>query len=63
MSKEMLHGLIEMIDDDDIEVLYKVLVKFVPEVPPEPDEIQALENGRRDRTENGTIRRDAINWD
>lgn len=42
MSKEMLHGLIEMIPDDDIEVLYKIFVKFVPEVPPEPDEIQVL---------------------
>lgn len=38
----MLHGLIEMISDDDIEALYKALVKFVPEVPPEPDEIEAL---------------------
>ena len=43
MSKEMLHGLIEMIPENDIEVIYKVLVKFVPEEPPEPDEIEAIE--------------------
>ena len=63
MSKDILHGLIEMIPDDDIEVLYRVLVKFVPEVLPEPDEIQALEEGRRDREENGTIPHEEINWD
>jgi len=63
MSKEMLHGLIEMIPEKDIDVIYKVLVKFVPEVPPEPDEIEAIEEGRKDREENGTIPHDAINWD
>ncbi|MCM1218792.1 MAG: hypothetical protein NC548_30270 [Lachnospiraceae bacterium] len=62
MSKEMLHGLIEMIPENDIEVIYKVLVKFVPEEPPEPDEIEAIEEGRRDREENGTITHEAINW-
>lgn len=49
ISKEMFHGLIEMIPDDDIEVLYRVFVKFVPEVPSEPDELPALDEGRRDR--------------
>lgn len=52
-----------MIPDDDFEVLYRVLVKFVPEVPPESDEMQALEDGRRDRAENGTIPHETINWD
>ncbi|MCM1174071.1 MAG: hypothetical protein NC341_03365 [Blautia sp.] len=58
----MLHGLIEMIPENDIEVIYKVLVKFVPEEPSEPDEIKAMEEGRRDREKNGTIPHEAINW-
>lgn len=29
----------------------------------EPDEIEALLNGRKDRAKNGTISHDAINWD
>lgn len=41
-----------MMPDDDIEVLYRDLVKFVPEVALEPDEIQAIEDGRMDRAEN-----------
>ncbi len=63
MSKEMLKGMIELVPDEDIETIYKVIVKFIPEDAPLPDEIQALEDGRRDRAENGTIPHDAINWD
>lgn len=63
MSREMLHGLIDMIPEDETEIIYKILIKFVPEVPPEQDEIEAITEGRRDREENGTIPHDAINWD
>lgn len=63
MSKEALKNLIELVPDEDIDILYKVIVKFVPEVEPEPGEIQALLDGRKDRLENGTVPHDAINWD
>lgn len=63
MSKEALKNLIELVPDEDIDLLYKVVIKFVPEVEPEPDELQALLDGRKDRLENGTIPHDAINWD
>lgn len=63
MSREMLHGLLELVPEKDIDVLYQVIVKFIPEEPPEPDEIEAIEEGRRDRRENGTVPHSAINWD
>ena len=63
MSKEMLKSLIELVPENDIDVLYRVIVKFIPEVEPEPDEIAAIQEGRKDRMENGTIPHDAINWD
>lgn len=44
-------------------VLYKVIVKFIPEIIPESDEIEAILEGKKDRTKNGTIPHDAINWD
>ena len=63
MSKEMLKNLIELVPEEDVEVLYKVIVKFIPETVPEPDEIEAILDGRKDRAQNGTIPHDAINWD
>lgn len=63
MSKETLKNLIELVPENDIEVLYRVIVKFIPEAKPEPDEIEALLEGRKDRAENGTIPHEAIDWD
>lgn len=38
-------------------------LKGIQEVEPEPGEIEALLEGRKDREENGTVPHNAINWD
>lgn len=63
MSRETLKNLIELVPEKDIDVLYNVIIKYIPEVEPESDEIEALLEGRRDREKNGTIPHHAINWD
>lgn len=63
MSKEMLKNLIELVPEKDIDTLYRVIVKFVPEVIPEPEELEAIRIGRKDREMNGTIPHEAIDWD
>lgn len=63
MSKETLKNLIELVPEEDVEVLYKVIIKFIPETVPEEDEIEAIREGRADREKNGTVPHDAINWD
>lgn len=63
MSKEMLKNLIELVPDEEVDTLYRVIVKFIPEVEPEPDEIAAIADGRNDRFANGTISHEDIKWD
>lgn len=63
MSKEMLKNLIDIIAEDDIDTIFKVLIRFVPEDEPLPDEIEAIEAANNSIKENGTIPHDAINWD
>ncbi len=63
MSKEMLKNLIELVPEKDIDTLYRVIVKFVPEVIPESEELEAIRAGRKDREMNGTIPHEAIDWD
>lgn len=63
MSKEMLKGLIELVPDEDIETIYKVIVKFIPEDRPLQDEIEAIERANKSIEKNGTIPHDAIDWD
>lgn len=63
MSKEMLKNLIDIIADDDVDTIFKVLIRFIPEDEPLPDEIEAIEAANRDIAENGTVLHEAINWD
>ncbi len=63
MSKEMLKNLIELVPEDDIDILYRIIIKFIPEVEPEPDEIEAINKANKSISEHGTISHDAIDWD
>ncbi len=38
----MLKNMIELVPEKDIDTLYRVIVKFVPEVIPEPDELEVI---------------------
>ncbi len=61
MSKEMVKSLIDLVPDADIETIYRVVVKFIPEDKPEPDELEAIAEAKADTSP--TIPHDAINWD
>ncbi len=63
MTKEMLKGLIELVSEEDIETLYNVVVKFIPENVPLPDEIEAIEKADTSIAKNGTVPHDAVDWD
>ena len=63
MSKEMLKGLIDLIDDSDTETIFRVLVRFVPEDKPLPDEVEAIARANQSIAENGTVEYDTIDWD
>ena len=58
MSRETLKNLIELVPESEIDILYHVIVKFIPEADPEPEEIDAILDGRKDRAENGTVSHD-----
>ena len=61
MSREMLKCLIEYIPQQDIDTVYKVIVKFIPEDIPESDEVEAIRQAMNDKCPNYTF--DAVNWD
>ncbi len=61
MSKEILKNLIDLIDENDIETIFRVLVRFVPEDEPQLDEIQAIAQAKQDTSP--TISHLEINWE
>lgn len=63
MSKEIIKGLIDLIDDNDMDTIFNVLVRFIPEEAPLPDEIEAIKRADKSIAEHGTVPHEAINWD
>ena len=46
MSRETIKNLVDMIPEKDIDTIYKVLIRFIPEDDPLPDELEAIKIGR-----------------
>ena len=63
MSKEFLKDLIDLIDESDDDTIFKILIRFVPEEAPLPDEIKAIKEGNESIRLHGTVSHDSINWD
>ena len=63
MSEEMLKSLIELVPEEDLETIYKVIIKFIPEEKPFPEEIEAIEKANKSIAEYGTISHEEINWE
>lgn len=60
MSKDLLKNIIDLIPDEDIDTIYKVVVKFIPEDKPTPDEIKVIEEAKEDSGE--LIDHNNIDW-
>lgn len=61
MSRETIKYLVDLIPEKDIETIYKVLIRFVPEDEPTEDELQAIAEAKDDKSP--TTPHEAINWD
>lgn len=58
MSRDKIKNIIDFIPEKDIETIYNVLIHFIPEDDPLPDEI---EEAKKDTSP--TVSFDSINWD
>ena len=61
-SREQLHDILDVVDSNELGVLYQVLVKFIPEDYPMPDEIEAILRGREEIANGEIVSHDDINW-
>lgn len=62
MSKEALINLIDNVDETEYDLLYNLILKFVREVPPLPDEISSIRQGEEEYM-NGEIYSHNDVWD
>ena len=63
MKKEILKSLIDLIGDNDTETIFRVLIRFVPEDVPLPDEIEAITRVNQSLNTYETVSHEDVNWD
>ena len=63
MTRQVLHDLIDVVEPREFDLLYRLLIKFIPEDNPTPDEIAAIEVGRREIERGEAVSHDDIDWD
>ena len=61
--RKQLHDIIDIVDSSELNILYQVLAKFIPEDAPMPDEIEAIRLGREEIKNGETVGFDDIDWD
>lgn len=48
MSRETLHSLVDIVDEKEIDTVYRILLKFVEEDVATPDEVEAIREAKQD---------------
>lgn len=48
MSRDALHSLIDIVDEKEIDTVYRILLKFVEEDVATPDEVEAIHQARQE---------------
>lgn len=63
MSKQDLKNLIDLLPEDDTDTIYKVLIKFIPEDEPLSDELDIIEQGKKEIASGEYMELNNIKWD
>ena len=62
-TRQRLHTLVDMVEEKGLETLYNVMIRFIPEDNPLPDEILAHERAIEEYKRGEVVAFDDIDWD
>ena len=62
ITKERLYDLIDAADTSEYDVLFRLLVKFIPTDVPTKDEIDAIKEGQTAYERGEFVRHEDIDW-
>ena len=61
-TRQRLHTLVDMVEDSGLDTLYNVMIRFIPEVEPLPDEITSHASAMEEIQRGEVYRNDEIDW-
>ena len=62
-TREMIHQMVENIDNSNLGIVRHILAGFIPEDEPLTDEIEAIRRSEVSVAKYGTVDFDDVNWD
>jgi hypothetical protein len=63
LARQRLHTLVDMVDEIGLDTLYNVMIRFIPEDDPLPDEITSHIVALKEIENGDVVNHDDINWD
>ena len=63
INRQPLHDLVDVVAVEELNIVYHILTKFIPEEMPMPDEIAAIAAGREAAQRGEVFQDDEIDWD
>ena len=61
-TRQQLRDMIDVVDTEDMDTLFQILIKFIPYDNPLPDEIEAIRLGREEIMRGEYVTHDEIDW-
>jgi hypothetical protein len=62
-TRKRLHSLVDMVEESGLNTLYNVMIRFIPEDTPLPDEVAAHAIAVEEYRRGEVFSADDINWD
>ena len=62
-TRTHLHTLVDMVEETGLDTLYNVMVRFIPEDDPLPDEIASHAAAMEEYQRGEVVHNEDINWD
>ena len=62
-TRQKLHTLVDMVEETGLDTLYNVMIRFVPEDNPLPDEVASHAVAIEEYQRGETFSDEDINWD
>ena len=63
LTRETLHDLVDVVDTSEIDLIFRFLVKFIPEDETMPDEVEALKTAAEEIARGEVFSDSEIDWD
>jgi len=62
-TRQRLHTLVDMVEENGLDTLYNVMIRFIPVTNPLPDEIAAHARATEEYNRGEVVSHDDIDWE